>query len=114
MFSPWRTEVGRLSLVRNAAALDTNHTMEITRLLPNIRVPSLIIWGENDVFLPVTYGEWLARDIPEAHLIRIADARHFVMVDQPDRVNRALQDFLSHAVSTAEGQHDEVLQRKAA
>lgn len=95
LLSPWRTEAGKLSLVRNASALDTNHTTEITRLLPAIGVPALVLWGEEDPLVPVKYGEWLARDIPGAALVRIAQARHFVMVDQPERVNSQLEQFLT-------------------
>jgi pimeloyl-ACP methyl ester carboxylesterase len=101
LLSPWRTEVGRLSLVRNAVALNTSHTTEITRLLPSIRVPTLVLWGEEDSFLPVRYAQRLASDIPGASLVRMAAARHFVMIDQPDRVHPALQQFLERQAAPA-------------
>lgn len=93
MLAPYRTEVGKLSLIRNAAALNTNLTTEITPLLPRIQVPTLVLWGEDDKFQLVKYGERLARDIPDARLVRIANARHFVMWDQPDAVVQHLQAF---------------------
>jgi pimeloyl-ACP methyl ester carboxylesterase len=101
LLSPWRTEVGRLSLVRNAASLNTSHTTEITRLLPGIRVPTLVLWGEEDSLLPVRYAQRLVNDIPGASLVRMAAARHFVMVDQPDRVHQALQQFLERQSAPA-------------
>ena len=91
---PYHTEVGKLSLIRNAAALNTNLTTEITGLLSRIRVPTVILWGEDDVFLEVKYAERLAKDIPGCRLVRIADARHFVMIDQPAVVLEHLQRFL--------------------
>lgn len=94
LLAPCRTEVGKLSMIRNAAALNTNLTTEITHLLPRIDVPTLILWGEDDAFQLVKYGERLAEDIPDARIIRIANARHFVMFDQPDEVNEHLQSFL--------------------
>jgi pimeloyl-ACP methyl ester carboxylesterase len=94
LLSPWRTEVGRLSLVRNAVSLNTNHTTEITRLLHTIQAPTLVLWGEDDPFQPVHYGERLAEDIPGAALSRIPQARHFVMIDQPARVQQHLHHFL--------------------
>jgi pimeloyl-ACP methyl ester carboxylesterase len=94
LLAPYRTEVGRLSLMRNASALNTNLTMEITPLLPTITAPVLILWGENDRFQPVKYAERLALDIPHARLIRIPDARHFVMFDQRDIVLREIRAFL--------------------
>jgi pimeloyl-ACP methyl ester carboxylesterase len=98
LLSPWRTDVGKISLIRNASALNTNQTMEISRLLPALSVPTLILWGEDDAFQPVRWGEQLARDIPGASLVRIAGARHFVMIDQPERVHRTIRDFLDQQV----------------
>jgi pimeloyl-ACP methyl ester carboxylesterase len=93
LLAPYSTEVGKLSLIRDAAALDTNLTMELTPLLPKIQAPTLILWGENDPFQPVKYGERLAADIPKARLIRIQNASHFVMLDQPAEVERRLVEF---------------------
>lgn len=86
LLAPYSTEVGKLSLIRNAAALNTNLTTEITGLLPKVQIPTRIIWGEDDPFQLVKYGERLAWDIPGAELVRIKDARHFVMIDRPDDV----------------------------
>jgi pimeloyl-ACP methyl ester carboxylesterase len=101
LLSPWRTEVGKLSLIRNASALNTNLTAEITHRLPNIAVPTLILWGEDDRFQVVKYAERLARDIPGAELQRIADARHFVMIDQPAQVHSHIRAFLERASDSA-------------
>ncbi len=92
--APYTTEVGKLSLIRNAAALNTNLTTEITHLLPGLRIPTLVLWGEDDRFQPVHYGERLAKDIPGSRLIRVKDARHFVMWDQPTLVTKHVLDFL--------------------
>lgn len=94
LLAPYRTEVGKLSLIRNAAALNTNLTTEITPRLGDVEAPTLILWGEDDTFQLVKYGERLAGDLPTARLVRIADARHFVMLDQPERVTQELLGFL--------------------
>lgn len=95
LLAPYSTEVGKVSLVRNAAALNTNLTTEITHLLPRIEAETLILWGEEDRFQLLEYGERLAADIPSARIVRIADARHFVMLDRPDEVLEQVQGFLS-------------------
>lgn len=94
LLAPYATETGKLSLIRDAAALDTNQTMEIIPLLQRITAPTLILWGEDDRFQPVEYGERLAWDIPGARLIRIKQARHFVMIDKPNQVCEPLLAFL--------------------
>ena len=94
LFAPYSTEAGKLSLIRNASALNTNHTTELTPLLSRIAAPTLIMWGEDDRFLPVNCAEWLVTDIPNATLVRVADARHFVMLDRHDEVLRHVSGFV--------------------
>ena len=91
---PYSTEVGKVSLIRDATALNTNLTTEITPLLTQIAVPTLIVWGEDDRFQAVKYAERRAADIPDATLVRIPNARHFVMFDQADEVARQVAAFV--------------------
>ncbi|WNM56637.1 alpha/beta fold hydrolase [Candidatus Nitrospira allomarina] len=98
MLAPYTTETGKLSLIRNAAALNTNLTTEITHLLSGIRVPTLVLWGVEDRFQPIHYGERLATDIHNSRLIRVKDARHFLMWDQPEIVTTHLLDFFDRTV----------------
>lgn len=95
--APYATEVGKRSLIRNAAALNTNLTTELTPLLSKVCMPALILWGQDDPFQVVRYGERLAWDLPEARLHRIPEARHFVMVDQHEMILQLLTQFLDTA-----------------
>ncbi|WP_447980020.1 alpha/beta fold hydrolase [Candidatus Nitrospira bockiana] len=101
LLAPYATEVGKLSLVRNAVALDTNLTMTLTPYLAGVRIPTLVLWGEEDVFQPVTYGERLAKDLGAARLVRVPGARHFVMLDQPEVVSERLLAFLADRSAAA-------------
>ncbi|WNG32469.1 alpha/beta hydrolase [Archangium violaceum] len=94
LLEPYATEVGKTSLVRNAAALDTNQTQELAAKLAHVAVPTRLVWGVDDTFQPVKWGERLAWEIPGAKLVRVAHARHYVMWDQPHAVMTALYDFL--------------------
>ncbi|QRK10770.1 alpha/beta hydrolase [Archangium violaceum] len=94
LLEPYATEVGKTSLVRNAAALDTNQTQELVAKLAHVAVPTRLVWGVDDTFQPVKWGERLAWEIPGAKLVRVAHARHYVMWDQPHAVMTALYDFL--------------------
>ncbi len=95
IFAPYSTEVGKLSLIRNATALNTNLTTEITHLLHKIEAKTLILWGEDDKFQLLKFGQRLSDDIPNAKLIRVKDARHFVMIDQPEEVAGHISTFLN-------------------
>jgi pimeloyl-ACP methyl ester carboxylesterase len=94
LLAPYATEVGKTSLVRNAAALDTNQTQELVSRLAHVAVPTRLVWGVEDTALPVKWGERLAWEIPGARLVRVEHARHFLMWDQPHAVMTALYEFL--------------------
>lgn len=102
LLAPYRTETGKTSLIRNAAALNTNLTAELTHRLPAISAPALIIWGQDDAFQAPKYGRWLARDIPGARLVPIEDAGHFVMIDQHEKVAHELNAFLNSDTGAAQ------------
>jgi pimeloyl-ACP methyl ester carboxylesterase len=95
LLAPYATEVGKLSLIRNASALNTNHTMELTPRLPRLSVPTLVVWGRDDRALPADYGRRLARDIPGAQFQCVPGAGHFVMLDKPGEVLGYLAAFLN-------------------
>lgn len=94
ILAPYTTEIGKLSLIRNASALNTNLTAELSSLLHQLRLPSLVICGEEDPFQAMRFGDRLASDIPGAQLVRLQKARHFVMLDRPEIIAECLLQFL--------------------
>jgi len=46
-------------------------------LLPKIKVPTLLIWGEKDTSTPLTAGQLMQKIIPEAKLVVFPKAGHF-------------------------------------
>lgn len=102
ILAPWTTEEGKISLIRNASSLNTNHTTEITAFLPEIKTPTLLLWGQNDKFQKLSYARKLERDIPHAHLIEVQKARHWVMLDRPDIVYQEIKKFLDTPVYRSE------------
>ncbi|MEW6274902.1 MAG: alpha/beta hydrolase [Bacillota bacterium] len=59
-----------------------------------IRVPTLVVCGEDDVLTPVKYSRYLEANIPGARLAVIPGAGHMVMWEQPEPVNGAITEFL--------------------
>lgn len=59
-----------------------------------IDAPTLLIWGERDPHLVVRLTEGVERWVPDLRVERIPEASHWVAVDEPERVNRLLADFL--------------------
>ena len=68
-------------------------------LLPTIKKPTLIIWGEKDKYVPLKYAKLMHRLIPESDLRIIKNAGHGLHLNQIEEFKSALLDFLSHAKS---------------
>ena len=64
-------------------------------LLPQIRVPTLVIAGHDDVLVPLEASESMGRAIPNSRLVVIPDAGHSAPIEQPDAVNAAMREFLA-------------------
>lgn len=64
-------------------------------VLPTVRVPTLVIWGDRDERTPRLMSEHLARSIPGAELRVIPNAAHLSNLDNPADFNRALDEFLA-------------------
>jgi len=63
-------------------------------LLPEIKVPTLIICGELDQLTPVAESERMHRLIDGSQLAVIADAAHMSNLERPEQFNRVLTNFL--------------------
>lgn len=94
LLAPYSTDVGRLSLARDAAALDCGETMELAPLLPRLKVPTLVVWGEKDPFQPLEHGKRLAWDLPTAKLAVLPDGSHFSPLDHAPELGARLTQFL--------------------
>jgi len=62
--------------------------------LPNINVPTLVIVGRDDPIRPVADAEFMHRGIRGSRMETIEDAAHMTNLEQPERFNQALKDFL--------------------
>ncbi|MGJ3245965.1 MAG: alpha/beta fold hydrolase [Elainellaceae cyanobacterium] len=60
-----------------------------------LRIPTLLIWGEDDVALgtELTYGT--GELVEDLTLHYIPDCSHWVQQEQPDRVNQYMREFLA-------------------
>lgn len=93
--APLVSTLGKASFFRHQVAhYDSRHTEEITHLLPELDLPTLVVWGEDDRWQPLSYADRLVRDIPGAELRTIPDAGHFLTEDAPAAFVEAVSGFL--------------------
>jgi haloalkane dehalogenase len=92
--APYADEEGKISLIRNASALNTNHTMALVDRHKDITAPTLVLWGVHDPMQPIADGERLAREIPSARLKRMEHSSHWLQQDAPEAFAREILSFL--------------------
>jgi len=57
------------------------------------RVPTLLVYGDRDVFVPVDHAAAIHRQLPDSRLLVAPDSPHQVMVSQPALFNQACAGF---------------------
>ncbi len=77
-----------------AALMGMAERPDSTPMLMEIKVPTLVITGADDVVIPPAESEKLAAAIRGAKLTKIPNAGHLVAFEQPAEFNKALQDWL--------------------
>jgi pimeloyl-ACP methyl ester carboxylesterase len=95
LFGQWDGPEGRALYLRNLACFDESHTREFEPLLESLAVPVLVVWGEQDAWLPVEVSERIAARIPGAERVVLEGAGHFSMEDRPGAVAETLSRFLA-------------------
>jgi pimeloyl-ACP methyl ester carboxylesterase len=63
-------------------------------LLPRIAVPTLLIWGEQDVRSPLGVAHQFEQAIPGARLVVIPEAGHVSNLERPQQFNDVVREFL--------------------
>ncbi|HSO55707.1 MAG TPA: alpha/beta fold hydrolase [Actinomycetes bacterium] len=66
-----------------------------TDVLATIKVPTLVVTGEEDTVTGPEVGRDLATGIPGARFLLVEEAGHLANLEQPEIVNEALLDFLA-------------------
>lgn len=61
--------------------------------LPRLNVPARVVWGVEDQFQKVRYGEYFARDLGTT-LQRIPGGKHFTPEDHPEVIATALNGLV--------------------
>jgi len=70
-------------------------TFDGTDVVPNIRIPALVIAGGEDRTMPVPVVQAMARQIPGARFEVIPGVGHLANLEDPSAFNRVQADFLA-------------------
>jgi pimeloyl-ACP methyl ester carboxylesterase len=90
-------ELGVVARDRQATALygwrPYMHDPGLRQWLHRVRVPALVVWGENDGIVTPEYGRKLCRSLPDARFEPIPQAGHYPQLERPDEVADAVERF---------------------
>lgn len=72
-----------------------NQDWGITELaMPQIKIPTLVIWGEYDQYLDVSLANRFKKTMPNAEVVIIDKCGHSAHEEHPGKVNKLISDFL--------------------
>ena len=63
--------------------------------LASLTLPTLIIWGERDILLPLALGKALAEALPHATFVTMPESGHRPPLSQPVEFSRLVLNFLT-------------------
>ncbi len=67
---------------------------DLSVFLPQIKTPTLLIWGDNDRVTPIEWARDMETAIKNARLVVLRSAGHFSFLDQPHAFSEELLNFL--------------------
>ena len=103
IIAPWASEEGKLSLLRNASALNANQTMALVDRHGDISAQTMILWGMDDPWQKSEDGKQLTQEIPGAVFRAIDGASHWVQQDAPENFCEAILEFFANAPNNGVG-----------
>jgi len=92
---PWTGAEGKAAFYRQIAQADSQYTDEIQTRYSAIHQPVLILWGEEDKWIPIEQAHSLHQLIPDSKLVAVPQAGHLVIEERPEILIREIKDFLN-------------------
>ena len=92
---PWLGPEGQDAFYRQIFQNDPRYTDEVQPLYARIERPVMIVWGEEDRWIPPEKGQQLHEAIPGSQLRTIPRCAHLAQEDAPDAVAGLLTGFFA-------------------
>lgn len=67
---------------------------DLRPLMPDIRIPALLIWARDDVTTPLKDGQIMARFMPKSRLVELPDGGHSAYKQYGREIARLISDFI--------------------
>jgi len=67
---------------------------KLRRRLARVKIPTLVVWGEDDRIVDPAFGRAYAQALPDARFALIPEAGHFPQVEQPEQFLKRVEEFV--------------------
>jgi pimeloyl-ACP methyl ester carboxylesterase len=95
LVSPWRGAEGQQAFYRQIAQADQRYTDEVEPRYPEIDIPVLVVWGQEDTWIPVDRAHRLGELVPQARTHVVEGAGHLIQLDQPVALATCMSGWLA-------------------
>lgn len=95
--TPYRDDPGaRGALLKCVREFDLQplFAKEIHPGLAKIAIPTLVVWGDGDSYVPLDVGRKLDQDIPASEFVVVLRSGHYVQEERPEEVRAIVKEFL--------------------
>lgn len=69
---------------------------DLKHVMPSIKAPTLLIWGENDTATPMQDARTMEKLIPDAGLVSFPGCGHYSFLDNPYQFAAVLRSFINN------------------
>ena len=71
---------------------------DLKHLMPAIKCPTLLIWGEKDTATPIGDAKIMEKLIPDAGLVSFPNAGHYSFLDNAFQYQAVLRSFMKKEI----------------
>lgn len=72
---------------------------DLKGVMPDIKAPTLLIWGSKDTATPLSDAKTMERLIPDAGLVNFEGAGHYSFLDNPGGFRAVMQEFFKNELN---------------
>ena len=87
---PW----SRRRLLRGLDHFAPSHLRRVRSKLQNLRMPVLLIWGDQDNVFPLACASSIVKALPQAKLVSVPQCGHWSPLDAPEEIAQHIVTFL--------------------
>jgi pimeloyl-ACP methyl ester carboxylesterase len=87
---------GYHALISTAEQIIPRNVNWLTSKYKDVKIPVLLVWGQNDKTIPLSIGQRLEKDLPNAKLAIIPECGHMVPEEKPEELAGLISGFLDN------------------